>query len=441
MVSAMALACLGLPCGAQSQAQQPGSGSIRSNTTEVRKSSPAPATALRPTLAEPESVALDPSRGTVLAATISGSFLQPKIVLSVSGDVRLRAFVLADPYRVVIEGQGLAFVENFALILPVGSLLADYRFGQLGADRGRLVVETIGPVRLGSLELGPATLDGSLSASVAVIATSRAAVLALQAEAPLTLDMTGALSISPALPQAGSSVKPVIMIDPGHGGRDPGAVADGGALEKDVVLARRLKTILAASGRYDLRMTRDADVAVTLGQRVAASTAAQASLFISLHADTFSGQPLAAAVRGGSVYVLSDRASNGAAQALAEKENTADVRAGLDLTPDAGKVAVDSFLSDLMARETQTFATDFQASLIKTLRGAMTLAREPARAASFQVLKQPGAPAVLVELGYMSHAQDIGLLQAPEWQSQVASAIARAVDAHFAAPRQIVGRR
>jgi N-acetylmuramoyl-L-alanine amidase len=315
--------------------------------------------------------------------------------------------------------------------------VSDYRFGSLDADRSRLIIETSEPVRVLSLEpAGPPGVGGV----IALAPASAAAVLALQDEAPLTLDL--AQSRRSIEPGASRRVeRPIIVLDPGHGGRDPGAVAEGAALEKDVVLAvaRRLKAILAVSERYDLRMTRDSDVAVALGERVAIASAAKANLFISIHADTFAGQPLAGAVRGGSVYILSDRASNRTAQALAEKENTADVRAGVDRGHVTGDAAVDSFLSDLMVRETQVLSANFQSLLVGKLRGVIALAREPARAAAFQVLKQPSCPAVLIELGYMSHTQDIALLQSPDWQNQVASAMARAVDAYFAAPRRVVG--
>ncbi len=430
------------------QSRQPGTVMVRKNTSEIQKSAPASEVAAKLALSPEVLPPASRTSASLVRADFSGWPSEPKVTLTLSSRIALSTFILADPYRIVIEGEGLTFSENLTLTLPPDGSLIDYRYGQLESGRGRLVVESLRPVRLTDFYSEPdGTIDGKKRSVIRLTPATREAVLKLKDQAPLTLaalaDEQGAVAPIPAAPVTAQSVRPIIIIDPGHGGRDPGAVAAGGALEKDVVLAvgQRLKLILSASGRYDLRMTRETDVSVPLATRVATSTAAHASLFISIHADTFTGLPLATAVRGGSVYILSDKASNQTAQMLADKENTADARSGLETGKETGDAAVNDFLSDLMFRETQTFAAHFQNILVQKLRGAITLAREPARAASFQVLKQPGAPAVLVELGYMSHAQDIALLQSPDWQNQVANAIARAVDAYFASPRRVVGQQ
>lgn len=411
---------------------------------------PEPTAQVPPANAEPVSpwsvlapdIASPPTSDTpvhVRRLELRGDLRRTDILLTISRRTAMAAFALAAPERVVIDGAGLDFSGVVEVPARGRSLVAAPRVGPLTSSTGRLLFDAAGPVRVVSMTGKP--VGNAVELTISVLPAGRQAGLA-----PPIVWGTASDAVPPSIPGPGiaplpASARPVVMIDPGHGGIDPGAVSDQGILEKDVVLAvaLRLRAMLEARGRVAPLMTRQADVTVRLDQRVATAEAQKASLFISLHADTYDGAG-SASVRGGSVYVLAAEASNAAARALAEKENTADLRAGVAGAAVADH-AVEGILADLTMRETQALSHAMQASLVNHLQRSILLAREPARAAAFRVLKQAETPAVLIELGYMSNGQDFALLQSAEWQSGVAARIADAVDAYFAkAPGAARGR-
>ena len=230
------------------------------------------------------------------------------------------------------------------------------------------------------------------------------------------------------------NAKPIILIDPGHGGVDPGAIAESHLLEKNVALAAglELRRALLATGRYEVRMTRTSDVFVSLDRRLKITRQSGADLFISLHADSIEEKAAAQNIRGATVYTLSERASDEQARQMAEKENASDLIAGIDVADTGGGDQVKSILIDLMKRETANFSAEFSKSLVPKLGKAVPLSRDPHRSAAFKVLKQTFAPAVLIELGYMSNPEDEKLLNSAEWRRQVAEQVRSAVDVHFA---------
>jgi N-acetylmuramoyl-L-alanine amidase len=220
----------------------------------------------------------------------------------------------------------------------------------------------------------------------------------------------------------------VVVIDPGHGGIDPGAVSRGGTAEKDVVLAfsEALKEALEASGHYDVHLTRSEDVFLSLRDRVQFARQHNAQLFIAIHADSLSR----GTARGATVYTLADKASDAEAEALAHKENRSDIIAGVDLVAESEQIT--GILIDLAQREAKNHATIFAKQLVNQLKPVTRLNSRPIRSAGFRVLMAPDVPSVLFELGYLSNRSDETLLLSPEWRSEVATAMAAAIDRYFA---------
>ncbi|WP_254432419.1 N-acetylmuramoyl-L-alanine amidase [Magnetospirillum sp. SS-4] len=222
---------------------------------------------------------------------------------------------------------------------------------------------------------------------------------------------------------------PVIVIDPGHGGVDPGAIGVSGIYEKHITLAmaRELKTALEKGGRYRVHLTRDRDVFIRLRDRVAIARQVGADLFISLHADAVQSPQ----IRGLSVYTLSQNASDSEAQALAEKENKADLIAGVDLSHETPDVA--GILIDLAQRETMNRSAGFATELVDEVGQEMDLLGNTHRFAGFAVLKAPDVPAVLVEMGYLSNEFEERQLRQPQYRARLAKAVTRAIERYFPA--------
>ena len=233
---------------------------------------------------------------------------------------------------------------------------------------------------------------------------------------------------SPALTGRALPPKPLVMLDPGHGGKDPGAIGVSGTYEKHVAeaAAAELQRQLLASGRYRVELTRGTDIFIPLEDRVGIAEGKQAALFVSMHADALHDP----SVRGASVYTLSDGASDAQTAALARTENSADRFAGPRFHGTSPEVQ--AILASLVRQETRVGSAHMAGSVVSAFRPNIGLLNNPSRHAGFVVLKAADIPSVLVEMGFMSNRQDEAALRQASHRTMVASAMTRAIDGYFA---------
>jgi N-acetylmuramoyl-L-alanine amidase len=220
--------------------------------------------------------------------------------------------------------------------------------------------------------------------------------------------------------------KPLVMLDPGHGGKDPGATGVSGTYEKHVALAAAMELRRQLDGRYRVELTRSTDVFIPLEDRVARAHQAGAALFVSMHADALDDH----SVRGASVYTLAQKASDAQSAALARRENSADRFLGKQwqgTTPEVSRI-----LSSLVRQETRSASARIARNLVGSLDRTLPMLPNPGRHAGFAVLRSADIPSVLVEMGFMSNRTDEAALRKPEHRKLVAQAMSRAVDAFFA---------
>ncbi len=241
---------------------------------------------------------------------------------------------------------------------------------------------------------------------------------------------------APAVVGRAAPPKPLVMLDPGHGGKDPGAIGVSGTYEKHIAeaAATELQTMLMRSGRYRVAMTRGRDIFIPLEDRVGIAEGKQAALFVSMHADALHDP----GVRGASVYTLSSGASDAQTAALANTENSADRFAGPRFhgtSPDVQRI-----LASLVREETRTGSARMAGSVVRSFRpSGIGLLTNPSRHAAFVVLKAADIPSVLVEMGFMSNRQDEAALRQASHRTVVASAMMRAVDGFFAGGNAYTG--
>ncbi|WP_099827318.1 N-acetylmuramoyl-L-alanine amidase [Oceaniglobus indicus] len=343
-----------------------------------------------------------------------------QITLALSQPVPFRIFTLDTPRRLVIDfsvvdwaGQDVASIDRSDIVTSV--LSGPFRRGW-----SRLVLGLDAPMMIETAGLATGEADGGATLKVQ-LAPGDAASFAANAGAPegAVLTLPAPAEVTPA-PARQTGDRPVmVMLDPGHGGLDPGAEVDG-IVEADLMLqfARDLRAVLEADGRFSVTMTRDDDTFVPLETRVSLARAAGADAFLSLHADVVAE----GRASGATVYTLSQEASNEASRVLAERHDRADLLAGLDLSGHDDVVA--GVLMD-MARLNTTPRSDRLARALVRELGQHTgdLHKRPRLRAGFSVLKAPDIPSVLVELGFLSSDRDRANLTDPAWRRRAAEGI------------------
>ena len=375
-------------------------------------------------------------------ARLAGDAKQTRFILDLDKPVQFRAFALADPYRVVVDLPQV----NFQLPAGVGvagrGLVKAYRYGLVMPGGSRIVFDLTGPAKIAKSyvleaangqpprlvlefeEVDRTAFVQSLAPENRpelrpAIAEANAAVA--RAEAPA----------APAEPPSPPDKRPVVVIDPGHGGVDNGTQAGGGdIMEKNLVLGfgLALRDRIEKSGKYRVVMTRTDDTFIPLGDRVKIARNESAALFVSIHADALRrGEGDA---QGATIYTLSDKATDSEAERLADTENKSDAIGGVSLADEPTEVA--DILIDLVQRETKTFSNRFARVLMGEMKNTVRMHKHPLKSAGFRVLKAPDVPSVLVELGYVSNKGDLEHLVSENWRNRTVGSMAQAIDAFLA---------
>jgi N-acetylmuramoyl-L-alanine amidase len=377
-------------------------------------------------------------------ARLAGDGKQTRFILDLDQTISFRAFPLADPYRVVVDVPQL----SFQLPADVGSagrgLIKAFRYGLVMPGGSRIVFDLTGPARIANAyvldaangqpprlvleleEVDRTTFVQSLSADGRpelrpAIADARDATVAMPAKVE---------EAAPPKPAAAApDLRPVVVIDPGHGGPDNGTQS-GSENEKSLVLGfgLALRDRIEKSGKYRVVMTRTDDTFIPLSDRVRIARNQSAALFVSIHADALPRHEGDA--QGATIYTLSDRASDVEAERLAEAENKADAIGGVNLTEEPTDVA--DILIDLAQRETRTFSNRFARLLMGDMKTTTRMHKHPLKSAGFRVLKAPDVPSVLIELGYVSNKDDLEHLLSENWRSRTVGSVAHAIDTFFA---------
>lgn len=351
-----------------------------------------------------------------------------RLVFELTGAVKATAHLAVNPARVIVDLPEVAFhLDAKDGRAPAKSrLVKSYRYGQFAPGRSRVVVDLAAPAQILRAESEPVGDGARLIVELAPTSEAQFTASAAESAAALARAEPAPAEAAAAAPP---SDKPVVVIDPGHGGVDMGATGKHGEQEKAVVFefARALAAKIEAGGRLKVVMTRSEDIFLPLNERVQIAHRNNAALFLSIHADTLAEGH----VEGATIYTVSTKASDAEAAKIAEKENLADKAAGLESKQDVEQVG--DILFELTQRETRAFSAQFSQTLISHWKEAGSLNKNPARAAGFVVLKSYDIPSVLLELGYLSSEKDLARLTSSEWRDRAAGKTADAIEAFFAA--------
>uniref|UniRef100_E6VM21 N-acetylmuramoyl-L-alanine amidase AmiA n=1 Tax=Rhodopseudomonas palustris (strain DX-1) TaxID=652103 RepID=E6VM21_RHOPX len=395
--------------------------------------------AIAPALAEPSASGVAPIPASFPIASdarIAGDDNHTRLIVDLDTKVPLRAFALADPFRVVIDLPQI----NFRLPKGAGEngrgLIKAFRYGLVMPGGSRIVLDLTGPAKIAKVEVlepangqpGRLVIDlESIDRSSFMQALQTAGSVAELRPSVAGGDTTATVVRSAPLPKIEhDDPRPVVVIDPGHGGIDNGTQSADGVAEKTIVLdfAVALRDRLAQQGKFRVVLTRADDTFIPLSDRVKVAREQSAALFVSIHADALPRREGDA--QGATIYTLSDKASDAEAQRLADAENKADAIGGVNLTEEPTEVA--DILIDLAQRETKAFSNRFAQQLMKDMKATTRMHKRPLKSAGFRVLKAPDVPSVLIELGYVSNKADLQHLLSEQWRSKTVGAVANAIE-------------
>lgn len=354
-----------------------------------------------------------------------------RVVVHLNKKADARVFALSSPYRIVIDFNDTVIDKDVLKTPPKPvSFIKDVRVGSPIAGQARLVMESATPVQFKEgFYLQSAAGQGSWRYVVDITSAGKAA--SAPASAPVTATSDSVLlPITPA--KASTSYKskvkkPLVVLDPGHGGADPGAISYSGKYEKNLTLqmAKEIRKEIEKEGKYRVLLTRDKDKALSLRERIAFAHNHEADLFISIHADSARNKK----ARGLSVYTISERASDREAQMLADRENKADIILGIDLNNESPEVS--NILIDLAKRDTMDKSSHYANIVVDKMRSRVKLVKNAHRFAGFVVLKSPNIPSVLIEIGYLSNKQEESLLGQSIYRAKLASSIVDGINTYF----------
>jgi N-acetylmuramoyl-L-alanine amidase len=381
------------------------------------------------------------ARPEVLASRVTTTPERGRLILDLSGPTEFAIATLSEPNRIAVDVKAAGVAVATAQPLAGKGLVMS--FATAMAEEGRVRTELVlnGPAMVQQayvlaavgdqparlvVDLIPTTPEDFAARAAADLANAVSRAVPDAIAPPEEVAETPPSSEPPIEPLPPGS-RPLIVLDPGHGGVDNGATAPSGVHEKNITLtfALQLRDLLVATGQFDVALTRDDDTYLTLNERVDVARQNKADLFISLHADTFQQ----ADIRGASIYTRDERATDILKAVLAEGESHADIVSGY-VQPDAPPAVV-NILVDLMRRQVRQQAYLAAADIVKAMEPSVALRRFPVRQADFFVLQAPDIPSLLVELGFMSNAADAQNLESVDWRNRVVDAIAKGVAAYF----------
>jgi N-acetylmuramoyl-L-alanine amidase len=363
-------------------------------------------------------------------ARVAGDRERTRFIADLSKKVDVHVFALGNPYRVIVDAPDVNFQMPDGIGKEKRGLVTAYRYGLFAPGKSRIVIDVSGPFLIDKAFVLEPRDDQPARLVIDLVPTDEKTFQAKLKEAKPPQPASEGAAVIPQAPPRAPDAKPVVVLDPGHGGIDPGTNPNG-VPEKEVVLAfaKVLKTKLAATGRYEVYLTREDDTFVPLRERVEFAQKKGAGLFLSIHADYFPNQ--AEKTTGATVYTLSEQASDDEAKELAAKENFSDALAGIELPNDSDEV-VANILIDLAQRETQNRSTLFARSIVGELASRSALHTRRLRSAGFRVLKAPDVPSVLLELGFLSNPDDEKRLTSEAWRDRIADGVVGSIDGYFA---------